>query len=198
MLHRSSRKHAAGFSLVEVLVSVVILSFGMLGMVGLQASSLQANREARLQASGSELARELGELMRGNSDVFFDPATKAPLATSPYYFTSAAVPTASTCLNVGSNCANTTAIANAEVTEWLARVNDQLPGARVEVCLDSTPYSATGVPVWGCTAANGLPTVKIGWTRNSFKRASVDDSGQSLDLATAPSVVLTIDIGLDK
>lgn len=197
MLHQSSRKSAAGFSLVEVLVSVVILSFGMLGMVGLQATSLQANREARLQASASEMARELGELMRGNADVFFDPTTKAPLTTSPYFFTSTAVPTASTCLNVGSNCANTTAIANAQVTEWLVRLNDQLPGARVEVCLDSAPYSS-GLPAWGCTAAGGIPTVKIGWTRNSFKRASVADSGQSLDLATNPGVVLTVDIGLDR
>ncbi len=197
MPSRTSRPSEAGFSLVEVLVSVVILSFGMLGMVGLQATSLQANREARLQSTASEMARELGELMRGNADVFFDPTTKAPLSTSPYFFTSAAPPTASTCLNVGSNCATTTDIANAEVTEWLTRLNDQLPGARVEVCLDSAPYSG-GLPAWGCTAASGIPTVKIGWTRNSFKRASVADAGQSLDLATTPSVVLTVDIGLDR
>lgn len=201
MRTHSFRRHANGFSLVEVLVSVVVLSFGMLGMVGLQASSLQANREARLQASASELAREIGELMRGNTDVFFDPATKAALTTSPYYFTAnsptLAPPTSSTCLNLGSTCANTTAIANAQVTEWLARVKEQLPGARVALCLDSAPY-VNGLPVWDCTAANGLPTVKIGWTRNSFKRASVQDSGQSLDLATAPGVVMTVDIGLDK
>ncbi|MFE8645934.1 type IV pilus modification protein PilV [Sphingomonas sp. NCPPB 2930] len=201
MPHPSSRQRAAGFSLVEVLVSVVILSFGLLGMVGLQATSLQANREARLQASASELAREMGEMMRGNADVFFDPATKAALSTSPYFFTAAAPnltpPTSSTCLNVGSNCASTTAIANAEVTEWLARVKDLLPDARVAVCLDSAPFSG-GTPVWGCTAANGLPTIKIGWTRNAFKRASVQDGGQSQDFASTPGVVLTVDIGRDK
>ncbi|MCS4509837.1 type IV pilus modification protein PilV [Xylophilus ampelinus] len=203
MLHSPTRRHAAGFSLVEVLISVVILSFGLLGMVGLQATSLQANREARLQASGSELAREMGELMRGNADAFFDPVTKVSLGTSPYYFTASSptltAPAPSTCLNVGGTpCVNSTAIANAEITDWLARVKDELPGARVEICLDSTPFSGSGTPVWGCSAANGLPTVKIGWTRNSFKRASVQDSGQSFDFASTPGVVFTVDIGLDK
>ena len=35
-----------GFSLLEVLISIVVLSFGVLGAAGLQATSLQANREA--------------------------------------------------------------------------------------------------------------------------------------------------------
>jgi type IV pilus assembly protein PilV len=62
--HRSQ-----GFSLLEVLISMVILSFGLLGMVGLQAAALQANRQARIQASAGSLARELAEMMRGNKDV---------------------------------------------------------------------------------------------------------------------------------
>ena len=44
-----------GFSLVEVLVAIVILSFGMLGMVGMQAFALQSNRDARLQSQAASL-----------------------------------------------------------------------------------------------------------------------------------------------
>ena len=54
----------SGFTLLEVLVSIVVLSFGLLGMVGLQAASLQANRDARLQSTAVVLARELAEMMR--------------------------------------------------------------------------------------------------------------------------------------
>ena len=43
-----------GFSLVEVLVAIVVLSFGLLGMVGMQAFSLQSNREARLQGQAAQ------------------------------------------------------------------------------------------------------------------------------------------------
>ena len=56
-----------GFSLIEILVSIVILSFGLLGIVGLQASSMKANREARLQSTGVKLAEEIAELIRGKS-----------------------------------------------------------------------------------------------------------------------------------
>jgi len=183
---RKHRRTALGFSLVEVLVSIVVLSFGLLGMVGLQATSLQANREARLQSIASEFARELGELMRGNADI------AALTASNPYIFdlsSPLAAPTASYCLAVGSSCANTTAIANAEITEWLARVDEQLPGARVKVCVDSAPFDAAGLPTWGCTAAQGIATIKIGWTRGSFNRAS-----GALDRATVPGVVVPVDI----
>jgi len=42
---RSYPRHLAlGFPLIEVLVAIVVLSFGLLGMVGMQAASLHANR----------------------------------------------------------------------------------------------------------------------------------------------------------
>ena len=43
-----------GFSLVEVLVAIVVLSFGLLGMVGMQAFALQSNQEARLQGQAAD------------------------------------------------------------------------------------------------------------------------------------------------
>ena len=66
-----------GFSLIEVLISIIILSFGLLGMVGLQAAALQANRDARLQSVATTLGRELAEKMRGNKAV-------AVLLANPY------------------------------------------------------------------------------------------------------------------
>lgn len=68
-LSNQGLRRAAGFSLIEVLVAIVLLSFGLLGMVGLQAAALQNNREARLQSAAVDLARELAEMMRGNKDV---------------------------------------------------------------------------------------------------------------------------------
>ena len=51
-----------GFSLLEVLVAIFVLSFGMLGMVGMQSFSLQANRQARLASTAAGLAREMAEI----------------------------------------------------------------------------------------------------------------------------------------
>ena len=74
------RRATGGFTLVEVLVSIVVLSFGMLGIVGVQAFALQSNREARLQSHAVNLARELAEMMRGNNQI----GIKSAAADNPY------------------------------------------------------------------------------------------------------------------
>jgi type IV pilus assembly protein PilV len=183
------RARHSGFSLIEVLIAIVVLSFGLLGMVGLQAASLQANRDARLQSAAIVLAREFAEMMRGNKDV-------ALLGTgNPYIgnFSSPLVPsTPNYCLAVGSTCATAAATAQAQLTEWLARVDAELPGARVSICHDSAPYGATGLPTWACTsgATTDVVVVKIGWTRASTRRGDT-----ALDQAGAPSVVLPVTAG---
>lgn len=192
MLGRASK--LAGFSLLEVLISIIILSFGLLGMVGLQAAALQANRDARLQSTAGEFARELAEMMRGNKDIGL-------LATgNPYMgsFASPLVPgTAAYCLNAANastGCATTTATANAEMTEWLTRVDRELPGARVVVCTDSAPFDSQGIPRWACdNVANATTVIKIGWTRNSTNRSNTNTA--PLDFATTPGMVLPVTPG---
>ncbi|MFM9881294.1 MAG: type IV pilus modification protein PilV [Burkholderiaceae bacterium] len=191
----SSARQAHGFSLVEVLISIIILSFGMLGMVGLQASALQANREARQQSIASGLAGELAEMMRNNKDIGLLTTANPYLGA----FTSPLTPaTASYCLNVATGtaaCANAGAIADAQMTEWLTRVDNALAGARVVVCADSAPYDANGLPQWACdTTGTGVTTViKIGWTRGATNRAAT--GAAAFDLATRPSIVLPITPG---
>lgn len=198
------RVKSSGFSLIEVLVSVVVLSFGLLGMAGMQAASLQSNREARLQSSAVVLARELAEMIRGNK-----LAGILPAATNPYmgsFSSPLAATTPAYCLSVSATActgatpvAIATAIGNAQMTEWLARVDAELPGARVDICVDSAPFDASGLPRWACTAAGGVVVLKIGWTRGSTNRSlSVTPTASSpsaLERATIPGVVLPLTAG---
>ena len=186
---------ARGFSMIEVLISIVVLSFGLLGMVGMQAAALKANRDARLQSTAIGMARELADMMRGNR-------VESVLGTNnPYVgsFSTTMAPTnTSYCLSVGGTCTSTGAIANAEMTEWLARVDEELPGARVKVCFDSAPFDANGLPQWDCTAgAAGAETpvvVKIGWTRGSTDSMNLASVRNSANTAP-PSVVLPLTPG---
>lgn len=105
--------------------------------------------------------------------------------------------TPSYCMAIGATCATEADTANAEMTEWLARVDSELPGARVKVCRDTAPFdSTTGRPVWDCTSAasTDVVMVKIGWTRASTLRATTDTQS-GLDRATRPSVVLPVTAG---
>ena len=45
-----------GFSLVEVLVAVLVLSVGLLGLAALQTRGLRANDSARIRTQGQFLA----------------------------------------------------------------------------------------------------------------------------------------------
>lgn len=188
------RGRNTGFSLVEVLVSIVVLSFGLLGMVGMQAASLQSNREARVQSSAVLMARELAEMIRGNKT----EGVKLTFA-NPYLgsFSSPMVAnTPSYCLNVATGttaCTDTTDIANAEITEWLARVDAELPGARVDICFDSTPFDLNGLPRWACTGTGGIIVIKVGWTRGSTDRSK--SGSAALQRASIPSVVIPITAG---
>ena len=64
---RSRQSYQAGFSLVEVLVTTVIFSIGILGVTGLNAFSKRAGFDAVQRSTAAEFAFALLEEMRYNS-----------------------------------------------------------------------------------------------------------------------------------
>jgi type IV pilus assembly protein PilV len=55
----SARRHASGFMLLEVLVSILIFSLGVLALIGLQAKMTRAQTAAKSRADAAYLANEL-------------------------------------------------------------------------------------------------------------------------------------------
>lgn len=189
----SSHRQTQGFTLIEVLVSVLILSFGMLGLVGMQAFALQSNREARLYSQGINYARELAEMMRGNNQVSI-----ARLAADNPYLTDSLTPPDNTCLTVGSEACDTAKdVAEAQMHDWLSRLDAALPGARVAVCFDSAPYdSTTGQPVWDCTAGSTgneeIAVIKIGWTMRALDTSQNDANALVRAANNPPQIVIPV------
>jgi type IV pilus assembly protein PilV len=62
----NSYKTQSGFSLLELLVSLVIFSIGLLGIAGLQVVSKQSNYESQQRTIASQVAYALLEDMRTN------------------------------------------------------------------------------------------------------------------------------------
>jgi len=191
-LRTAAAARQSGFTLLEVLVAIVVLSFGLLGVVGLQAASLQANREARSQSAAVRLARELGDLMRGNKGIANDHSAANNNYLVDYTGT---LPAASEdCFAI--RCTTSANVASFQIREWLGRAALELPGLHAKICYDTAPYDGSGMPQWDCddTANAGIAVVKIGWTRvNTDRGLSASSAATSaLDRATRPGAVVPL------
>src|SRR5262249_20897818 len=58
--------HTTGFTLIEVLVALVVLSIGLLGVAGLQIAGLRGNLSAASRTQASYLADDIIDRMRAN------------------------------------------------------------------------------------------------------------------------------------
>jgi type IV pilus assembly protein PilV len=65
---RINFRHTYGFTLIEVLVSVIIFAIGLLGLVSLHGFSLKENQEAYLYSQATLLAYEMGDRIKADSD----------------------------------------------------------------------------------------------------------------------------------
>ena len=80
-------RSAEGFTLLEVLVAVLVLSVGLLGLAGLQTAGLRQNHSAYLRSQATQLAYDIIDRMRSNkatADVGgYDLAIGAPPPSGP-------------------------------------------------------------------------------------------------------------------
>lgn len=63
---RLNFKHSGGFTLLEVLIALVILSIGLLGIAGLQGVGLRSSQGAYLTSQASLLAYDIADRIRAN------------------------------------------------------------------------------------------------------------------------------------
>ena len=83
------RRRADGFTLIESLVALLVLSIGLLGVAAMQLSSLQANNGAFQRTQATFLAQDIADRMRANRkaaldgdyDIAFGDAVPAEPAT---------------------------------------------------------------------------------------------------------------------
>lgn len=179
-----ARRREAGFTLIEVLVAVLVLSLGVLGAAGMQAVSLRANREARMQEVGTRLAAELGELVRANHVL----ARATDPQSNPYLIDiSNAAPDPIVACFTTESCSASADIARRDVADWAQRAVLLLPGMHAKVCYDAAPFDANGRAEWTCDGAGDTLHIKIGWTRADLNRST-----NTQDSATTPAVVLPV------
>jgi len=72
---------SSGFSLLEVLIAILIFSFGMLGLAALQGFSVKSNQSANFRTQATSLAYMIIDRMRANPAAVLQGQYLAPYQT---------------------------------------------------------------------------------------------------------------------
>ena len=115
-------KIVGGFTLVEVLIALIILSVGMLGIAGLYVHSMQAGRTSIFRHHAVTLAGDVADRIRAN-----------PRARIAYSQAGAN----NNCVNGGVDCTPVQMSGN-DVFLWDQQAADTLPNGTVTVDIDNT------------------------------------------------------------
>lgn len=122
---RRARTTQAGVTLIEVLVSMLLMSFGVLAMAAMQANALQYSKTSELRTLATLLANDLADRMRANH-----PASGAMSAynlTAPYAVPSTMPGDADTaCTGTAITC-TFTQMAAYDLAEWRKQLYRHLP-----------------------------------------------------------------------
>jgi type IV pilus assembly protein PilV len=119
---------AAGFSLVEVLIALIIMSVGMLGIAGLYVQSMQAGRTSVFRHHAVTLAGDVADRIRAN-----------PTAGVAY---AAAAGANNNCVGGGADCDVGQMAAN-DIDLWQTQAQGSLPAGRVEVIFNDAVIPPT-------------------------------------------------------
>jgi type IV pilus assembly protein PilV len=125
-------KHLCGFSMLELLVTIVILALGFLGLTKMQAASVSNTQTSRVRTLLALQAGSLAAMMRGN---------KAYWGTSPtptFSSTYGVVTDASSVLTAAVNCSSTSDCSSAQIAAfdvqaWATNLNARFPGANAVI-----------------------------------------------------------------
>ena len=154
-----------GFSLVEVLVSMLVLTVGLIGAAMMQLHAFRTTEQSNFHDTAVTLARQIADEIRANN-VEMSKAS-GPNQFIPLTYSAAASNPGATPANCYSGACNAAAMAGQNIVEWKRRIEEVLPDGRLEICRETTPVAANGDFVWcgaGGAPASGPITIKVGWS----------------------------------
>ena len=145
MAHMCRRpRTSAGFSLVEVLIALVIMSVGMLGIAGLYVHSMQAGRTSMFRHHAVTLAGDVADRIRAN-----------PRAGATY----AGAGVNQNCVLGGVDC-TVDEMAENDIWLWDQQATDMLPNGDVAVVFDN----AVAPPTYEITVSWTEPGEVLSYT----------------------------------
>ncbi len=134
--------HQKGFTLLEVLVAIVVLSIGLLGLAGLMASSVRNNHSAYQRTQAAWLAYDMVDRMRANRAYAVTLATDYNVA-------------------IGAASAAPAGLAKNDVDDWKTALGATLPAGDGSVTVIGATGAATVKVKWNDARGTGGNSAQI-------------------------------------
>ncbi|KAF3459733.1 type IV pilus modification protein PilV [Ralstonia solanacearum] len=160
------RRRQAGFSMIETLITLVVISVGLLGLAKLQAASISYTQNTRVRSLIALQTESLAAAMHANKAFW-----AAGLAPATFTVSAATVTDASGTLNASvSGCSSActpSQLAAYDVQTWASAMNAKFPSYSATVtcstsvsvpvsCIATVSWNEKSVAINSMTSASGV------------------------------------------
>ena len=176
------RAGGRGFSLIEVLVSLIVIAIGMLGIAKLQAMAYASTGTASLRSLAAIQAASLAAAMHANRTYWTSVPTPLTIQVTGAAYPNPPVVTPAVGAPGCFTACSPASLANSDLATWANNINLVLPSVSGKV---SCP---TPIPVSGVTPPIGC-TIQLQWTERS---AGINAQSQGTTM-TSPIYTLYVE-----
>jgi len=146
----------SGFSMIEVLVTFLLMTIGILGMVALQGKTIAYTNDSSQRNIAAMLADDLFELIRANPSAVLS-ADGSLKASSGNYYKAAG----SDFPSAPSSCDTTPSTASQQLACWGQEAAELLPGA--SELLNSDFYVCRSASPGNCGSSGSAIEIQLAW-----------------------------------
>lgn len=118
-----------GGTLVEILVTMLIVSFALLGIAGMQLTSIRYSQASIFRDSAANLGQTMSERIKANTSALAEADDSSAYRANNSYAAATTIPADPACGFGGAACTAAQS-AQRDLREWRLALQQELPGGR--------------------------------------------------------------------
>ncbi|MGD0959713.1 MAG: type IV pilus modification protein PilV [Methylomonas sp.] len=179
-----------GFTLLEVLVSLIVMAVGLLGVASLQVVAINNTSIARNRTLAALQVNSLASMMHANS-AYWQSATSGPPSSFTVTLSGSTVTINNSTLNTAANCLNTSCSASGmaayDVQQWGANLSALPGGSGLVSCVAATTGGSGNTPA--------ICTINVSWSESNVALDSaINTTNTSSSFAVGQSSTQTFSL----
>lgn len=172
---RTSHTRSRGFTLMEVMIAVLVISLGLLGIAAMQANAIASTHSSQMESLVAIEAQSLASAMTANPWWLTGQAPSSITVTSTTSGTTVSPSSMASSVNCGTAACTGAQLAAYDLATWGAQLQTLVPGAQTTVACQ------IGAPV--------ICSITVNWTPEATVALN---SGTTTNAPTANSMSYTL------